>query len=683
MPTPIELVSGLAGAIGCDFRQSNNQLVFVEYGGKLSTYDIFPAATIMSQGSAILKGTFLFDLDTGTESAPGLPVGTGWDIFWEAVTSVVREMRIYDSTRIVNIGVVPFASVTPSGLQSLPYGTTPINGNDDPTNKLVVGDVFAVKTTNGNYAKVLITSYGYNLGIQWVTYRLNPAYHVIGTGYTNPESVVVSGDNTHAYITERSGDLVKVSLTAANRASASVIASGLVAPQQLALDEAHNNAYVVEYDPAGHGNLYRISLVAPFVKQSIVSNLAGAVGLALSSDLQFAYVSEQNTGSVSRITLANGSRQQLVSGLTAPFHLTWADSGQSGLFLAERDPANRITRISLSGSSASSNVLVSGVASRPSSVALANPSTLLICCNSDLQSCSISPFAATGPLLMGIGFIPFDKVVPATGLANTTVDPHLPLQVLNVPFGGTLPLMVNHATAYANGAAFYRVLVYKDAALTMLELVDTAPVSDEKWNGTTYADVTTNTVTIAGKPGYLPVHPLSDLPLWYTPTLGAFLDSTVLPNGKNTIVIEFVTATGAAVATTPGLTILVDNNPCSASLGQPTLGGSAADTVCGLLHYSGKTPPQVVMPFTASHPNGYATYSLSLIKGVNTLTPPSVSGPVSSAVSPIIGGVSTLLGTCTIAGFAEYLYVAASATNGWGRQSEYDASAAIAFVLAP
>ena len=113
--------------------------------------------------------------------------------------------------------------------------------------------------------------------------------------------------------------------------------------------------------PAGHGNLYRVSLVAPYTRQSIVSNLAGAVGIALSDDLQFAYVTEQNTNSVSRITLANGSRQQLVTGLTAPFHLTWADASQSGLFVAERDPANRITRVNLSGSSATSNVVASGV----------------------------------------------------------------------------------------------------------------------------------------------------------------------------------------------------------------------------------------------------------------------------------------------------------------------------------
>jgi hypothetical protein len=31
----------------------------------------------------------------------------------------------------------------------------------------------------------------------------------------------------------------------------------------------------------------------------------------------------------------------------------------------------------------------------------------------------------------------------------------------------------------------------------------------------------------------------------------------------------------------------------------------------------------------------------------------------------------------------EQVYVAATANNGWGRQSQYDASAVIAFVLAP
>src|SRR5450432_3073692 len=90
------------------------------------------------------------------------------------------------------------------------------------------------------------------------TTPLTPAHTVIGTGYANPEDVELSADGVHAYITERAGNLVKVSLSTPNRASATVIASGMVAPQQLALDEAHNNAYVVEFAPTGH--LYRIQL---------------------------------------------------------------------------------------------------------------------------------------------------------------------------------------------------------------------------------------------------------------------------------------------------------------------------------------------------------------------------------------------------------------------------------------
>jgi hypothetical protein len=43
--------------------------------------------------------------------------------------------------------------------------------------------------------------------------------------------------------------------------------------------------------------------------------------------------------------------------------------------------------------------------------------------------------------------------------------------------------------------------------------------------------------------------------------------------------------------------------------------------------------------------------------------------------------ISHLLDVCTVAGFSESLYVATTIINGWARQSQYDASAAIAFVL--
>jgi len=76
------------------------------------------------------------------------------------------------------------------------------------------------------------------------------------------------------------------------------------------------------------------------------------------------------------------------------------------------------------------------------------------------------------------------------------------------------------------------------------------------------------------------------------------------------------------------------------------------------------------------------------VKAVNqvTLPPlPIIGAPVSAApgLSPITESVSDLLGACNIAAFAEEVYVFASANNGWGRQSQYDASALIAFCLAP
>jgi hypothetical protein len=53
-----------------------------------------------------------------------------------------------------------------------------------------------------------------------------------------------------------------------------------------------------------------------------------------------------------------------------------------------------------------------------------------------------------------------------------------------------------------------------------------------------------------------------------------------------------------------------------------------------------------------------------------------------SGGSVLLGQVSTgvLPG---IAAFSESLYVYATATNGWSRQSQYDASATQAFVLVP
>lgn len=56
-PSSTQLVGSLGGAIGSDLRRSYNQLIFVEFDGKLSSVNLFEPAVIVSSGMAALKGT--------------------------------------------------------------------------------------------------------------------------------------------------------------------------------------------------------------------------------------------------------------------------------------------------------------------------------------------------------------------------------------------------------------------------------------------------------------------------------------------------------------------------------------------------------------------------------------------------------------------------------------------------
>lgn len=675
MSSSVQLVTGLAGAIGSDFRSAQNRLLFVEFGGKLSRLDLQRTASVVTSGAATLLASYGFNLDTGKEDATGTPL-TG-DIWWSPPTGMVR----IGSAQMINLGVTNFAAITPDTLQSLPYSPTTV-----PQAKFVTGDVLAVQTNGGNYSKVLVVSSGLNLQIQWVTYKLDSPYAVLGTGYQQPEDVKASVDGLHVYVTERTGNLLKVPLATPNRTPAMILASGITAPQQLFLDEAHNSAYVVEYAPSG--NLWHINLTTG-AKNTVLSGLQNAVGLVLSADLQIAYISEQTTGPdqgrVSAFQLSNGSRQTIVKGLTAPFFLTWQDAAQTTLLVPERDPVNRITAINVVAKS--SAVAVSGVPFRPSSVALAAPSQMLICSDSIIEETDFLPFQPAGPLLMGIGFIPFDKVIaagPLQGLADTTVDPTYFYQVKDTPFGGALPITFNYMRALNDGGAYYRVFVQNTAGFVLQDVTWT----DEHWNNFEFVPQTTGSQTVGGQPGFFPTRALADLFLWMNPSLAGFIQSTGLPNGLNTIWIELVDGAGNLIEWSTPLTILVDNNSCTATIATPTVHGTGADSDCGLLHYGVKDASPVTMPFTASHPNNFATFSFEVVKGVNEVTLPplplvNIAVNLAPGLSPVNETVANLLGACTIAAFAEEVYVAATANNGWGRQSQYDAEALIAFVLAP
>jgi YD repeat-containing protein len=590
-------------------------------------------------------------------------------------------MMPVNGAKLVNLGHVDWSSVTHATLQTLSFSTTPIPGNTDASNQLTDGDIFAVLTNAGNYAKVQVLDYGYNMTIRWATYRVGPKYRVLGTGYAQPEDIAASASETTAYVTERSGNFLRVALGSANRASATVLASGLTAPHQIDLDEANGHAYVVEYSPAGR--LVRINLADGAITP-LVANLDHAVGLVMTADRQFAYVSEQSEkgGRIVKVTLNTGVKQVVASDLTQPFFLTWADASEGRLFVTERGTARRLSVIDLTQTPAVVSQVETGLPTNPSSSAMVAPGKLFICCDAEIDELNIEalPLSSAAPLLMGIGKVPFDRIV--AGLADTTPDPTYPYQFHKLPFGGTLPLLVNHQRAFAQGARFYQVRV------------DSAPrldgYTDYFWNAALghYQARTQAAVSVgAAGAGFYPVRPPSELFLWLSPALGLQLNTVGLAHSLHVISVHFVDAAGAAIASSAPLTIMVNNQSCVATIGLPTLGGVAAAPDCGTLRYTSPASGNVVMPFTAAHPAGFATYSFSLIKGVNLLTPPSMGGEVTGAPNQVTAAVTTLLGPCIappgVAGFAEHVYVAAKMINGEQRQSQYDASAAIAFVLAP
>jgi hypothetical protein len=675
-PTPSDIVQlstpSLGGAGGCDFRSSVNQLLFVEFGGTLSALDLYPAAVVVSSGTAVLPGTDTMDLDTGAMGGSSASAA----IFWEQMTATERQLATLNDAKIVNLGAVDFTSLTSAGLQGLPYGTAPIPGNDDSTNRLVDGDVFAVRTPAGNLAKVLVVSYGYNMTIQWVTYQLQSGYHVLGTGYTEPEDVRASIDGAHAYVTERAGTLLRVDLANADRALATVIASGMTAPQQLFIDENAGLAYTVEY--AAVGTLWRIDLVTG-VMTAVITGLDHAVGVVVSCDGQFAYISEQTTGPdggrVSRFRMSNGQRTGLATGLTAPFFLSWSDATQSSLYCPQRDPSNTIVTIALSGGA---TLAATGLAFRPSCVAVVNPGTVLVTCDQVIEEVRLTSAALQpdGPLLEGVGFVPFDWITPG-GLANTTGnDPSYFFKANNAPFGGSLPVMVNFVRAALEGSSFYQVLV--DGAVR----TDQFPTA--KWNGTEYVPTVVATVSVGGVAGFYEVPTIHDLALFIQPLPGCYLDSTNLADGVlHQIAVQFYDASGAQTHAADPLGILVDNRPCTATLDQAAIGASSATTDCGYLQYTAatKATDQLSVAYSAVQPGGFATWSFTMTKASNQIV--SLQGPVPS---PLVfqESVAAALGTCpTVAAFVAEIYATATATTGWGRCSQYDRALLEAFALAP
>jgi hypothetical protein len=91
----------------------------------------------------------------------------GQDIWWEQKTSVKRQLTPINGCRVSLLGMVNYASVTPEFLQGLPCASAPITGSNNSANQLNNGAAFAVRATEGNYAKVQGAQYGYDMNLRW------------------------------------------------------------------------------------------------------------------------------------------------------------------------------------------------------------------------------------------------------------------------------------------------------------------------------------------------------------------------------------------------------------------------------------------------------------------------------------------------------------------------------------
>lgn len=143
-------------------------------------------ARTVSSGTVEIPGNGQFSFDTGA---------TG-DVWWEQQSKVSRYLLSDGMTQITNLGSVNFGNLTLAELQKLDYEnassdifadlatfeklsygdarSNKISGGDGE-NALAIGDVFAVHTNAGNYAKAMVISefdpkQNHGLILRWVTY---------------------------------------------------------------------------------------------------------------------------------------------------------------------------------------------------------------------------------------------------------------------------------------------------------------------------------------------------------------------------------------------------------------------------------------------------------------------------------------------------------------------------------
>jgi hypothetical protein len=492
----------------------------------------------------------------------------------------------------------------------------------------------------------------------------------LGTGYKAPSDIELSIDGIHAYVTENPGTLLRLSLTNLNRAAATVVASGFNGIDQVALDETHGYAYVAEFTA---GQIQRVTLATHAKK--VVASIFSPRGVLVTSDGRFIYASS-DSGTIVRFDLATNTSLTIASGLKGPCHLTWADAGESVILVPVTNPTGTVFAINLTTTPATVTAIAGPTAASPYSVNVLSPNQILITSATIIGEVDLaaSLISASGPILLGIGFVPADTVHLPSGFADTTMDPTYFFQVKDCPFGGTLPLMINWQSARALGANFYQVFING--------VMVTSPFSDYLWSTALNEFELQTTVPVGGY--YLLRSPGQ---IWLNNWLGLLLNTTGQPNALNTIAVKLFSAQSAASEkghdTDAGrhAAVMIDNTLPTANieqiLQQP---GNVPVNTCAIVTTGA---PTFTFEVTASAPAHLLSWSLTAYWGdnksigvssdtyANHVTPSRIWTGITDTNVPPPGPTpwnATVTGdpTSTHCAHSFFLYAWDRVINGWG-----------------
>jgi DNA-binding beta-propeller fold protein YncE len=539
--TGVKLVDKLSGAIGCYYIKSKNQLVFVEVNnGQISAIVPGFSPYIIKQNNLAIAPKSTIDLD-----GDGTP-----------------DLGVTDNLNLKSIGSAKIHILSANELAARPETLPNFVYSANPSG--FANKNFVVLTNSGNYSVIKVTMVdiaGKKIIIEYITY----GYHsqgrkVLGVNYHSPLDIVVTSGGRYAYVTEGEGNLIKVDLNSANRNPANIILSGLSQPHQMALDETRNQVYLVEH--ASSGNLTRIDLGSK-IKTILTGGLQYPFGLLMTKDFNHAYVTELagvQGMRLSCIDLSTGFKEVISTGLIASSYLAWADSTESRILITEGDPANRVTLLDLESIPVNATPLLT-TSPAPRSVAIVLSDSLIVCCIEEIDQINLDDkyFNSSSPLLMGIGFVPKDRIID--GYADTTKNPVTGIpedyffKVKDSPFGGTLPIMLNHELARKT-AKYY--------SITVDGIAQTDAWTDYKWDPIKNAFVLTAATQKIGDTTKFLVRQANEL--WYNHWLGYFLNTSVLSNGLHTILVSLFKDDGTPLQTQDQLKVMIDNQWPSASI---------------------------------------------------------------------------------------------------------------------